>query len=208
MKRGFFKLLIFLCSINLAFGAGKIAITFDDGPRGRITEEILDVLKENNVKATFFILGENGKRYPKILKRMKEDGHQISNHSYSHPNLKKMKMEDVKKQLQQTQNIIYNTTGERNKYYRPPYGAISKEQKEEIKKSLGLTSVMWNICPVDWDKKVTTDYISKFLIENAKNRGIILLHDYKKTAEAIKIAIPEIKKKGYEFVTVEELYKK
>ncbi len=73
---------------------------------------------------------------------------------------------------------------------------------------MDMSSVMWNVCPQDWEKKSDADYIAKFLIENARDRGVVLLHDYSKTADALKVAIPILKEKGYEFVTVEELYKK
>lgn len=198
-------LFILMSSLTLGEEVKKIALTFDDGPKGKITEKLLSVLEENNVNATFFILGENGKRYPKLLEKMNEAGHQISNHTYSHPNLKKLSMVEVKKQLQDTQNIIKNITGKDNKFFRPPYGALTKSQKETLKKEMNLQSVMWNICPKDWEKKNSSEYIAEFLVKNAKNNGIVLLHDYDRTCEALKIAIPKIKAQGFEFVTVEEL---
>lgn len=206
------KLLMFLLSMLFALntfaqaeGSKRIALTFDDGPRGKITESILEVLKENEVKATFFVLGENGKRYPKILERIRDEGHQLTNHSYNHPNFAKMDVENVKKQLDDTNKIIEKVIGKKNYYYRPPYGSITKSQKENIRKNMDMISVMWNVCPEDWKKTVNTEFISTFLIENAKNNGIVLLHDYQKTAEALKTAIPELKNKGYEFITIEEL---
>ena len=186
----------------------KIALTFDDGPKAKITEEILEVLNENDAKATFFILGTNGKRYPEILKKINESGHQIANHSYNHPNLKKLPMGEVKKELESTNKIITDITDKKVVYFRPPYGSLGKTQKEELKKNLGMESVMWNICPKDWEKPSDENYIAKFLVENAKDNGIVLLHDYGKTARALKVAIPQLKAKGFEFVTIEELNKK
>ncbi|MGL5544974.1 MAG: polysaccharide deacetylase family protein [Cetobacterium sp.] len=186
----------------------RIALTFDDGPKIKVTEQILNVLKENEIKGTFFIVGVNGKRFPEILNKIYEEGHQIANHSYNHPNLRKISMENVKKELNDTNLIISSVTGEDVKYFRPPYGSLGKSQKEELKKNMGMISVMWNVCPQDWEKKYDADQIAKFLVENAKDRGVVLLHDYSKTADALKVAIPILKEKGYEFVTVEELYKK
>lgn len=186
----------------------KIAFTFDDGPKSKITEEILEVLRENDAKATFFILGVNGKRYPKILEKIHEEGHQIANHSYNHPNLKKLPMSDVKKELESTNKIITGVTNKKVVYFRPPYGALGKAQKEELKKNLGMESVMWNISPKDWEKSSDKDYIAKFLVENAKDKGIVLLHDYGKTAQALKVVLPQLKARGFEFVTIEELNKK
>lgn len=205
------KYLLIVCMTStsiFAQGVKRIALTFDDGPKAKITEEIIEVLNENDAKATFFILGTNGKRYPKILEKIHESGHQIANHSYNHPNLKKLPMSDVKKELESTNKIISDVTNEKIVYFRPPYGALGKTQKEELRKSLGMESVMWNICPKDWEKASDTNYIAKFLVENAKNNGIVLLHDYGKTAQALKIAIPQLKAQGFEFVTVAELNKK
>ena len=186
----------------------KIAFTFDDGPKAKITEEILEVLRENDAKATFFILGVNGKRYPKILEKIHGEGHQIANHSYNHPNLRKLPMSDVKKELESTNKIITGITNKKVVYFRPPYGALGKAQKEELKKNLGMESVMWNISPKDWEKPSDKDYIAKFLVENAKDKGIVLLHDYGKTAQALKVVLPQLKARGFEFVTIEELNKK
>ncbi|WP_418964082.1 polysaccharide deacetylase family protein [Cetobacterium sp.] len=205
------KYLLIVCMTSISIfaqGVKRIALTFDDGPKAKITEEIIEVLNENDAKATFFILGTNGKRYPKILEKIHESGHQIANHSYNHPNLKKLPMSDVKKELESTNKIISDVTNEKIVYFRPPYGALGKTQKEELRKSLGMESVMWNICPKDWEKASDTNYIAKFLVENAKNNGIVLLHDYGKTAQALKIAIPQLKAQGFEFVTVAELNKK
>lgn len=205
------KYLLIVCMTSISIFAQsvkRIALTFDDGPKAKITEEIIEVLNENDAKATFFILGTNGKRYPKILEKIHESGHQIANHSYNHPNLKKLPMSDVKKELESTNKIISDVTNEKIVYFRPPYGALGKTQKEELRKSLGMESVMWNICPKDWEKTSDTNYIAKFLVENAKNNGIVLLHDYGKTAQALKIAIPQLKAQGFEFVTVAELNKK
>lgn len=205
------KYLLIVCMTSISIfaqGVKRIALTFDDGPKAKITEEIIEVLNENDAKATFFILGTNGKRYPKILEKIHESGHQIANHSYNHPNLKKLPMSDVKKELESTNKIISDVTNEKIVYFRPPYGALGKTQKEELRKSLGMESVMWNICPKDWEKTSDTNYIAKFLVENAKNNGIVLLHDYGKTAQALKIAIPQLKAQGFEFVTVAELNKK
>lgn len=205
------KYLLVACMMTMSIFAQetkRIALTFDDGPKAKITEEILEVLNENNAKATFFILGTNGKRYPKILEKIYDGGHQIANHSYNHPNLKKLPINDVKKELESTNKIITSVTNKKVVYFRPPYGALGKTQKEELKKSLGMESVMWNICPKDWEKPSDADYIAKFLVENAKDNGIVLLHDYGKTAQALKVAIPQLKAKGFEFVTVEELNKK
>lgn len=201
-------LCIFILSTNLySKDLKKIAFTFDDGPRPKITEEILDVLKENNAKATFFILGYNGKKNMKVLKRIKDEGHTIANHSYSHPNFSKLSMKDIKKELQLTQDIIFEVTGEKGKYFRPPYGVLNKKQKQELKKDMGLESVMWNLCPEDWKKTSDVAYIQDYLLKSSKENGVVLLHDNLKNLEAIKKVIPILKEQGYDFVGIDEIKK-
>lgn len=186
----------------------KVAFTFDDGPRVKVTEEILDILKENNAKATFFVTGFNANRNKNTLKRISDEGHLIGNHSYDHPNFKKIEMSQIKQQLQKTQDIIYEVTGEKNIYFRPPYGAITSEQKKEIKENMKLTSILWDLSPQDWLKEINEEKIVEYLIKNTKDNSIILLHDTEKVKNAIKIAIPLLKENGFEFVSIEEIRKK
>ncbi|MGL5960764.1 MAG: polysaccharide deacetylase family protein [Cetobacterium sp.] len=204
-----YMILMFFIYTNLfSINTKRIALTFDDGPRIKITEEILEVLRENEVKGTFFILGSNGKKLPDVLQKIHDDGHQIANHSYNHPNLRKMTVKEIETELKQTNLIISNITGEEVKYFRPPFGSLGKVQKEELKNNLGMDSVMWNVSPQDWEKTSDAEYIESFLLQNAKKNGIVLLHDYSKTAQALRGVIPKLKEEGYEFVTIENFYKK
>ena len=121
--------------------AGKVALTFDDGPHPKYTAELLDGLKERGVHATFFVTGEHAEQYPELIKRMSEEGHLIGNHTYSHIQLKKSNHEKFKEELIKTNEIISDITGRDVTFVRPPYGTWEKKFETE----LNLFPVLWNI---------------------------------------------------------------
>lgn len=210
MKRIILILTALILTFTLGFGEGekqlkKIALTFDDGPNKKVTPELLKLLKQNNIKATFFVMGQNAKRNSDLLKQEYEEGHLIANHSYTHINFAKSNMKDVKSELSKTQNVIAEVVGKEPTFFRPPHGGLTKTQKKQLDEEMGLKSVMWNVSPGDWEKKSTPQSISDFLVKNARPNGIVLLHDLNKTVEALKTAIPKLKEKGYIFVTVDEI---
>ncbi|MDD6202120.1 MAG: polysaccharide deacetylase family protein [Lachnospiraceae bacterium] len=179
----------------------KIAITFDDGPHPKYTEQLLDGLKERDVVATFFVTGEHAALHPDIIERMNEEGHLIGNHTYTHIQLTLQNREKFKKELIDTNAVISKITGKEVLYVRPPYGTWDKSLEEE----LNMFPVLWNIDPVDWESKDSRG-IARKVIAKAKEGGIILMHDYyKSSVQAALIIVDELKKEGYEFVTAEEI---
>src|SRR5581483_4287474 len=114
-----------------------IAMTFDDGPSATLTPRLLDLLAARHIKATFFVIGENVAEHPEIVARAAREGHEIGNHSWSHPNLGKMSDENVRRQLQQTDDAIKNATGKRPTLMRPPYGSITTREKHWIHDEFG-----------------------------------------------------------------------
>lgn len=196
----------------------KIALTFDDGPSTN-TIEILDILKEENIKATFFVIGKHVERHPDILLKIKEDGHQIANHSYSHsPKLYKESQKNILFEITKTENNIENIVGTTTKYFRPPYGSLSYNM-EKVMRDNKYKIVLWNVDPKDWDIKNNPDKIEENILKNVKDRSIILLHDGKSSTESNKITdenteimlvdlIKKLKAQDYQFVTIEEFYKK
>lgn len=179
----------------------KIALTFDDGPHPYYTEQLLDGLKERNVKATFFVLGKHAEQYPELVERMNEEGHLIGNHTYSHMQLSQRNSEAFKEELIRTSELIEELTGQEVQYVRPPYGTWDKK----FEKELNMFPVLWNIDPLDWSSKNVAGIVQK-VKNKAKENGIILMHDeYKTTVTAALQIIDELEKEGYEFVTVEEL---
>ena len=179
----------------------KIALTFDDGPHPSGTPVLLDGLAERNVKVTFFVIGENAVKYPKLLTREAEEGHIIGNHTYSHVDLTKMSQETAECELEKTNAAIEAVTGKETEYMRPPYGAWKKEMEENT----GMIAVLWNVDPLDWNTDNETEIVNKVVTETEEN-DIILLHDcYLSSVKAALRIIDIMQAKGYEFVTVDEL---
>lgn len=179
----------------------KIALTFDDGPHPYYTEQLLDGLKERNVKATFFVLGKHAEQYPELVERMNDEGHLIGNHTYSHMQLSQRNSEAFKQELIKTSLLIEELTGQEVQYVRPPYGTWDRKFEQE----LNMFPVLWNIDPLDWSSKNVAGIVQR-VKSKAKDNGIILMHDeYKSTVAAALQIIDELKEEGYEFVTVEEL---
>lgn len=188
-------------AVNSMADSRKIAITFDDGPHPYYTEQLLDGLKERNVKATFFVLGKHADQYPELVKRMSDEGHLIGNHTYSHVQLSKRNRETFKEELVKTSELIEELTGQEVQYVRPPYGTWDKKFEEE----LNMFPVLWNIDPLDWCSD-NVACIVRNVTSKAKENSIILMHDeYKTTVTAALQVIDELQKQGYEFVTVDEL---
>lgn len=179
----------------------KIALTFDDGPHPYYTEQLLDGLRERDVKATFFVLGKHAEQYPELVERMSEEGHLIGNHTYSHIQLSRRNSEEFKEELIKTSELIEELTGQEVQYVRPPYGTWDKKFEEE----LNMFPVLWNVDPLDWSSKSVAGIVQK-VKSKAKENSIILMHDeYKTTVTAALQIVDELKEEGYEFVTVEEI---
>ena len=181
--------------------AKKVAITFDDGPNPEYTERLLDGLKERNVKATFFLIGKEVKEYPEIVKRISDEGHLIGNHTYEHVNLCEIDCDQVKWQVEQTNDAIYEVTGERPMYIRPPYGCWNKQMEEET----GMLEILWNVDPRDWDCKDSGVLIDRVL-KQVQNDSIILFHDASASSVDAALSVVDIlTERGYEFVGADEL---
>ena len=181
-----------------------IAITFDDGP-GAYTEELLDALAERGVKATFFLVGSNAKRYPELLERMVAEGPPIGNHSYNHENLAKLSTAKIQETLANCRVYLAAAGGEDVTYYiRPPYGSVNSTVKAAVDAPL----INWSVDPEDW-KYRNTDTVVNNIMSATKDGDIILLHDiYKTSVDAAKIVIDRLQAKGFEFVTVSELFRR
>lgn len=178
----------------------QIAITFDDGP-SLYTEELLDGLMERNVKVSFFLIGKKVEEFPDIVKREKEEGHLIGNHTYNHVDISKVSEEVAKEELGKTDQALKKILGEGTIYVRPPFGIRQKKLEEE----LDLIPVMWSIDPLDWTTENVTEIVNKVVTEADEN-DIILMHDcYKSSVEAALRIIDILQKEDFEFVTVEEL---
>ena len=182
-------------------GGKKIALTFDDGPHPYYTQQLLAGLKERNVKATFFITGQNVEAYPENEKETYAEGHLIGNHTYSHIQLTSKNEESFKQEIVRTNEAIKEVTGQDTIYVRPPYGSWNKE----FEKELNMFPVLWTVDPLDWCSS-DASRIVRSVCSKAKENDIILMHDqYKTTVTAALKIVDELTQKGYEFVTVDEL---
>ena len=187
--------------------AKKIALTFDDGPHPRYTEEILQILEEYEITATFFIIGVNAEHYPEELQKIVRAGCEIGNHTYSHPKLRHLEPESIRNELQQCENVLYRLTGTLPRVFRPPEGLLSENLWNGLQ-ATDYSVVLWSIDTLDWAMTPSTE-ISNNVINNLRGGDIILMHDYvsggNTTCDALRLIIPTLLEKGYEFVTVSEL---
>ena len=177
-----------------------ISLTFDDAPSPK-TKELVDLLKSLEIKATFFILGCNLKYYKEELKYIYDNGHEIGNHSYSHPDFKKITVDKGIEEINKTQKLIFDVINRYPRVFRFPYGSVNKE----VLKQIDLATVLWSIDSMDWEN-YQTDVILSRVRSNLKNGGIILFHDFKYfNKEAITTIVKELQTEGYTFVTVSDL---
>ena len=184
-----------------------IALTFDDGPHPKYTDQILDILKEYNVKATFFVIGKNVELNKNVFKRCIAEGHEIGNHTFTHATADTCSYENFKTEIQKTDQIIFELSGKHPYLFRPPTGLCNKNIVA-LSKELSFKTIVWNIDTRDWAHNSKANII-RSVLNSVKSGSIILMHDYidppSYTPEALKALIPELISRGYTFVTVSEL---
>lgn len=179
-----------------------IALTFDDGPHKNTTIPILDTLKLYNGVGTFFILGNRVKNNENLLKRMISEENEIGNHSFSHKQLTTISSSEVKSQIDKTQRAVLEVTGSKPKVMRPTYGSYNSKLKSQI----DMPMILWSIDTLDWESRDPIK-IATHVLDNVEDGDIILMHDiYESTVDAVKILVPELISRGYQLVTVSELY--
>jgi len=182
-----------------------IAMTFDDGPSAENTPRLLEMLKQRNIKATFFLIGQNAASNPEIVRRILADGHEIGNHSWTHPQLSKLSDERVTAEITKTQEAIKSAGGFTPTLLRPPYGAITPRQREWIENQFGLNIILWSVDPFDW-KRPGASVITQRILTQVHAGAIILSHDiHKQTVDAMPATLDGLMRKGYKFVTVSQL---
>lgn len=182
-----------------------VALTFDDGPVSTTTPEILNILKEKKIKATFFVVGEQVKRFPTIVSQEIAEGHEVGNHTYSHPMLVNLRESVIEEELKRTENEILKVAPKPT-LFRPP-GGFNNKKILKIARDSEYSMILWTIDPVDWRSPAVGDIVN-LVVEDVKPGSIILLHDGKypsSTPEALWFIIDSLESRGYEFVTVSEL---
>ncbi|TCS96469.1 polysaccharide deacetylase family protein [Hazenella coriacea] len=186
----------------------RVALTFDDGPDRKHTLHVLQVLKNENVPGTFFVVGNMVQKHPDVLKQIDQEGHVIGNHSWNHPQMTKLSAKAVDAQINRTNQEVYNLIGKKPLLFRPPYGAINKRVENQIG-GKGIKVVNWSVDTNDWRGRS-----SKQILDTVKSEiepgGIILQHSsggdkLQGSMEALPEIIKYLKAQGYEFVTIDEL---
>lgn len=185
----------------------RIALTFDDGPSEKTTDEILSILERFGVKATFFVIGKNAENNPKKIKKIFDAGHEIGNHTYTHAYINKLSEDKLREEIEKTENILKEITGQKPVVFRPPGGAYNDASISFIEK-MGYKCALWSVDTRDWSMPKTDKVVS--IIENQTCGGDILLfhdleHQNNPTPPALEIIIPYLIEQGYEFVSVSEL---
>jgi len=182
-----------------------IALTFDDGPHPKNTTRLLDMLKERGLKATFYVIGQNVVQYPEIMQRIVAEGHEIGNHSYTHPALSKCSAAKLTEEITKTNDAIVQSCGVTPTTIRPPYGATNASVTKRLNDEFGLTVVMWSVDPQDW-KIRKASHVSNHILQNTKSGSIVLAHDiHPTTIDAMPAVLDGLLSKGHKFVTVSEL---
>ncbi len=191
--------------------APYLSITFDDGPNRIQTPKVLKILKKYNIKATFFVIGENVEYQKDILRKVYKEGHEIGNHFYTHDNINKLTKAQIRENIVLNNELIYKTIGVRPKLVRPPYGIVNDNLKA-VCGELNMSIIIWTDDKDSKDWALTKDSeIINNLTKKVKNGDIFLFHDSNKkftnTLSAIDVIIPTLQKKGYKFVSVSTLLK-
>lgn len=188
--------------LNYTKSDKMVAFTFDDGPSYN-TIKIVNTLVKYDSKATFFLVGNQVEKYAKTMDVLVKNGMDIGNHTYSHKELTKLRDKEILKEIDLTNEVIYNKTGIKPMFLRPSYGAMNKR----IKKLSTMPIIVWNIDTLDW-KYHNSNKIKDKILKYVSDGDIILMHDtYVATLNAVEMVIPELKKQGYKIVSVSELFK-
>lgn len=191
-------------------GSGEkvVALTFDDGPDETKTDEILDVLERHGVKATFFMIGKNAELYPDVAARVIAAGHEVGNHTYSHEFLSGNSLDEIRREFSLASDVIFAASEYKAHFLRPPGGIYDGNVIDAAKRD-DLVIAMWTIDTLDWCHR-SAEEISREVLENVRGGDVILMHDYvwgkSHTKEALETIIPALKERGYEFVTLSDMY--
>ncbi len=186
-----------------------IALTFDDGPHGKYTDEILDILGEYGIKATFFVVGVCAEKYPQIIAREIAEGHEIGNHTYSHIHINGASDRVIAGEIDKTEQLIFESSGYSTTLFRPPEG-VCNDTVRSVAKNMNYSLVLWTVDTRDWIPSSKESIINTVMNE-VDGGEIILMHDYvaknSNTPDALRVIIPKLLDMGYTFVTVSELIK-
>lgn len=182
-----------------------VYLTFDDGPIPEITEWVLDVLKQHDIKATFFCIGNNIQKHPDIFRKVVNAGHTIGNHTFNHINGWNTGFDTYMENISLCQKEIIENGGSDTRLFRPPYGKIRREQANTVRK-LGYKIIMWDVLSADFDTAISPEQCLQNVIKNATDGSVIIFHDSIKAFANLEYALPRVigylKENGYRFGTI------
>jgi len=179
-----------------------VAMTFDDGPHPRLTPQLLDILKARQIRATFYVIGRNAARYPDILKRMVDEGHEIGNHSWSHPRLNGLGAGEVLTEIDRTQEAVFRAVQRMPVTLRPPYGKLTAAQRQMIHSERELTTVLWSLDTEDW-RRPGAEVVAERIVDRRHAGAIVLSHDiHSGTIDAMPNALDGLRAVGFRFATI------
>lgn len=182
-----------------------VAMTFDDGPHPVLTPRLLDILKERNIKCTFFVIGRSAKAHPQIIRRMIAEGHEVANHTWTHASLTSRSDDQIRQELRQSEDALVAAANYRPQLIRPPYGAVNARIKQLMFAEFGYSTIMWSVDPQDW-RRPGVGVVTSRLVNGAHPGAIMLAHDiHPPTIQAMPAMFDQLLAKGYQFVTVSQL---
>lgn len=185
-----------------------VAITFDDGPNPEYTPQILDIFREHNGKATFYVIGEHVAKYPEIAQAAFREGHELGNHTWTHPALTKLTPEERQRELEATEHVIQEVSGQKPVTFRPPYLDFNGEVAEQVERMGYPTIGAANMGAQDWDQP-GVEHILRETRSQVRPGSILIFHDgygdRSQTVSAVRTLVPELVEQGYRLVTVQEL---
>ncbi len=190
---------------RIAMEQPLVALTFDDGPHPTLTPQLLDFLKVNNIRATFYLIGSRVARYPQLAARIAAEGHEIGNHTWSHPSLFGYSDAGVLSQIDRGNEAIYNATGRLPVTMRPPYGNFYPRQRLMLHQTRGMPTVLWSVDPEDW-RRPGSSVVANRIVSQSHPGAVVLAHDiHGPTIRAMPAAVSGLHSRGFRFVTVSEL---
>lgn len=182
-----------------------IALTFDDGPHVTNTPRLLNMLRERNIKATFFVVGKCAQEYPHLVRRILAEGHEIGNHTWTHRSLPTLSEASAHDELMKTAKAVEDASGYHIRLMRPPYGATSLRVKKMCYDEFGYPTILWDVDPFDW-KRPGASIVKNRILAGTRPGSIILCHDiHQQTIDAMPDTLDTLLSKGYRFVTVSQL---
>ena len=182
----------------------KVAISFDATWGTDLTDEILSILREHDIKTTFFLAGYWVDKYPEYVVKIAEEGHEIGNHSYSHPHMNSLTFEGVVKELQKNHAMIKDLSGQDSIVFRPPFGEYNNTVIKAAE-SIGYYTIQWSIDSLDWQNTTSNEVYSRVMSKIGPGEIVLFHNAAKATPDAIRRIIPELKAQGYNIVPVSEL---